>query len=389
MRYLTLIFLLVFILSGCATTTLPPVTSKGFTLEEDEERLWRRSEEEQRVLDNSGLLYKDKELESYLNEVARRLQPPEVFERIPFRIKVLKNPYLNAFAFPNGVIYLHTGILARMENEAQLATLLAHEMTHATHRHAVKGFRDIKNKSAFLATIQVTLGGLGGGVGDIVTLLGAVGTLAAVTGYSRELETEADIEGLRLMVNAGYDPKEAPKLFIHLKKELEEEDIKEPFFFGTHPRLRERIRNYENLLKTKYEGHSGGIKNSRLFMEKIQRLILDNARLDLKAGRFKTAQRGIERYLKLRPDDPDAYYLLGEVFRQRGKEGDIEKAKEYYEKAINIDSSYPEPHKGIGLIFYKKGKKDNAKKHLELYLSLSPEAPDRAYIEEYIKTLSD
>jgi predicted Zn-dependent protease len=389
MRYLTLIFLLVFILSGCATTTLPPVTSKGFTLEEDEERLWRRSEEEQKVLNNSGLLYKDKELEGYLNEVARRLQPPEVFERIPFRIKVLKNPYLNAFAFPNGVIYLHTGILARMENEAQLATLLAHEMTHATHRHAVKGFRDIKNKSAFLATIRVTLGGLGGGVGDIVTLLGTVGTLAAVTGYSRGLETEADIEGLRLMVNAGYDPKEAPKLFIHLKKELEEEDIKEPFFFGTHPRLKERIRNYENLLKNKYAGHSGGIKNSRLFMEKIEKLILDNARLDLKAGRFKTAQRGIERYLTLRPDDPGAYYLLGEVFRQRGEEGDIEKAKEYYEKAITIDPSYPDPLKGIGLIFYKKGEKDNAKRHLELYLSLSPEAQDRAYIEEYIKTLSD
>jgi peptidoglycan/xylan/chitin deacetylase (PgdA/CDA1 family) len=54
------------------------------------------------------------------------------------------------FAFPNGVIYIHTGILARMDNEAQLATLLAHEMTHATHRHLVKQFRDIKIKQLFL-----------------------------------------------------------------------------------------------------------------------------------------------------------------------------------------------------------------------------------------------
>jgi len=387
MRYILFISLLCLTFIGCATTALPPVTSKGFTFEEDEKRLWRRSEEEEKILDRSGLIYEDKELEAYLNEVARRLQPPEVFTYIPFKIKVIKNPYLNAFAFPNGVIYIHTGILARMDNEAQLATLLAHEMTHATHRHAVKGFRDIKNKTAFLATIQVTLGGLGGGVGDLATLLGTVGTMAAVTGYSRDLEREADVEGLRLMVNAGYDPREAPKLFIHLKKELEEENIKEPFFFGTHPRLQERIENYETLIKTRYRDHTGGIKNTEIFLGKIYKVILDNARLDLKAGRFKFAQRGVEKYLTIKPDDARAYYLLGEIFRQRNKEGDMQKAKEYYKKAISIDPSYAEPHKGIGLIHYKEGEKQLAKKHLELYLSLSPQAADRAYIEEYIKSL--
>jgi len=62
-----------------------------------------------------------------VNSVAARLHPPDPSFRIPFRIVVLKNYYLNAFAYPNGVIYVHTGILAQMENEAQLATLLAHE----------------------------------------------------------------------------------------------------------------------------------------------------------------------------------------------------------------------------------------------------------------------
>lgn len=252
MKKIILAVLSCFVFAGCATTSLPPVTEQTLILEEDEKRLWLRSEEEQRVLNRSGLIYKDEELEAYLNEISKKLQPPEVFKHIPFKIMVIKNHLLNAFAFPNGVIYVHTGILARMENEAQLATLLAHEMTHSTHRHTVRRFRDIKNKTAFLATVQVTLGGLGGGIGNLATLLGTVGTLAAVTGYSRELEAEADMEGLKLMVKAGYDPREAPKLFIHLKKELEEEKIKEPFFFGTHPRLQERIENYESLLVTRY-----------------------------------------------------------------------------------------------------------------------------------------
>lgn len=387
MRRVASVLLLFFVSAGCASTRLPPVTTDDFVFEDDEKRLWLRSEEEQKVLDNSGYIYDDHELGVYLNEIAKRLGPPEVFKHIPFKIKVIENPYLNAFAFPNGIVYVHTGILARMENEAQLATLLAHEMTHATHRHAVKQFRNIKNMTAFLATFQVVTGSLGGGYGDLVILLGTIGTLASVTGYSRERETEADTEGLKRMIEAGYDPTEAPKLFIYLKKELEEEKRKEPFFFGTHPRLEERIKNYETFLESEHQAQRGGIKNAELFLGKIDNLILDNAGLDLKLGRFKIAERGIAKYLDTGGNDPKAYYLLGEIYRQRGEEGDREKAKEHYQRAISLDPSYPDPHKGIGLIYYKQGEKALAKRSLETYLSLLPQASDRQYIEEYIRHL--
>ncbi len=389
MRYAVLSIMLCFVFVSCATTELKPVTTKGFLFEDDELRLWLRSEEEQKVINESGLIYKDEELEAYLNEIVQKLQPLEVFEHIPFKINIIRNPYLNAFSFPNGPIYVHTGMLARMNNEAQLATLLAHEMTHCTHRHVIKEFRDLKNKTAFLATFQVALSGLGA-YGDIATLLGAVGTMAAVTGYSRELEEEADVEGLKSMVKAGYDPEESPKLFEYLKEELEEDKKrKEPFIFGSHPRLQERIESYQNLLKTKYRGQKGGSKNSDIFLKKIHMVILDNARLDLKTGRFKIAQKGIEKYLAIKPDDAKAYCILGEVFRQRGEEGDTEKAKENYKKAISIDSTYSYPYKGIGLIHYKQGEIFLAKESLEQYLSLLPQAFDRAYIEGYIKQCNE
>lgn len=367
--------LLVLVLAGCATTNLAPVTTGSFAMEEDEQRLWARVEKEQAALEKSGIIYSNEEIERYLNEIARRLQPPDVVKAIPFTVKVINNYHLNAFAFPNGALYIHTGILARMENEAQLATLLAHEMTHATHRHTVKAFRDIKNKTAFLAAFQVTFGGFGG--------LAAIGTLAAVTGYSRELETEADMEGLQAMVRAGYDPTEAPKLFIHLKQEIEEEEIKEPFFFGSHPRLKERIENYETFLQE--YGRKTGVKNAEIFFAKTGGVILDNALLDLKAGRFKSAQRGIERYLAVRPNDAKAHYLLGEVFRQRGEKDDAEKARACYAKAISADPTYSDPYKGLGLVHYKSGERALAQKHLKSYLALAPAAPDRAYIEEYIR----
>lgn len=383
MRTNLLTFLLsCIILAGCATTSLAPV-SRDTVLEDDEKRLWKRANEEQHDMDRSGLLYEDEALERYVNEVARKLEPPEIYAVIPFKVKVIKNPYLNAFALPNGAVYIHTGILARMDNEAQLATLLAHEMTHATNRHSVISFRGIKNKAAVVAGLQGTIGTVPL-VGDMVTSLGALGATSSVYGHSRELESEADTTGLKLMVQAGYDPREAPKLFLHMKKELEDENIKEPFFFGTHPRLEERVDNFESLLKKLYGGKTG-ILNREQFLKKTKKMILDNAQLDLKAGRFSVAQRGIEKYLTLKPKDAHAYYLLGEVSRQRGEKGDLEKAKEQYQKAANLDSSYSDPNKGIGMIYLKQGNQSLAAKYFRTYLSLAPNAPDRGYIEEYIK----
>jgi tetratricopeptide (TPR) repeat protein len=118
-------------------------------------------------------------------------------------------------------------------------------------------------------------------------------------------------------------------------------------------------------------------------------IILDNARLDLKIGRFKIAQKGIEKYLLLKNDDAKAYYLLGEVFRKRCEEGDMEKAKKNYQRAISVNSTYPYSYKGIGLIHYKQGKKFLAKESLEQYLSLLPHAFDKAYIEGYIKQCNE
>src|SRR5215467_7699141 len=110
------------ILAACATSTLAPIRDGNVQLEDDEKRMWARVEQEQKKFEASDALYRDAELDAYLTGVARRLQPPEVLQAIPFRVAVVKNPWLNAFAMPNGALYIHSGLLARLENEAQLAT---------------------------------------------------------------------------------------------------------------------------------------------------------------------------------------------------------------------------------------------------------------------------
>lgn len=374
----------ILLLAACATTDVATLREDDFELEEDEIRLWNRAVEEEDRIDKSGLVYREPEVEAYLNEVASKLHPPEVHERVRFRIVVLRDPNLNAFAYPNGVVYAHTGILAKMENEAQLATLLAHEMTHCTHRHAVENFRSVKNKTAFLSGLQVTLGGIGYGVGDLVTLLGALGTMAAVTGYSRHLETEADTVGFDAMVKAGYDPREAPKVFEHLKREVEEEDIKEPFFFGTHPRLKERVENYERLLESDLYLPAGGVTNEQIFAEKMRPVLLDNAVLDVRRGRFNWAREAMERYLDSTPNSARAYFVLGEICRHEAKDANLQEAVACYDRSISLDPTYDEPHRSLGLIYYKQGKRELAREHFEAYLRLAPDAPDKKYVEGYI-----
>jgi predicted Zn-dependent protease len=316
--------------------------------------------------------------------VARKLQPPAVLQAIPFRVAVVKNPWLNAFAIPTGTLYIHSGLVARLQNEAQLATVLGHEMVHVTHRHAIRDFRSSQNKTAFLATMNVTLGGVPvlGGIADLV---GAFGTTAAITGYGRDQEREADREGLDLMVRAGYDPTEAPKAFHEMQKELDEQKIKESFFYASHPRLQERIENFEASIKTTYRDQRGGARNADLFLKKTQRVVVENAQLDLKAGRFRTAQWGAEKGMAIQPKDPKAYYVLGEVLRQKAGDGDVQKAGQHYQTAIGLDPAYPDPHKGVGLIHLKRGEACLAKKSLQSYLALAPTASDRAYIDGYIR----
>ena len=381
MKYFTILIVVCCLASGCITPQAVPV-GEALRAHQDEQLLWRRVEKEQEVLNSSGLLYQDPELENYLNRIAKKLQVKSIAPDFHFQIKVLKDPNMNAFAFPNGVIYLHTGILTRMDNEAQLAAVLSHEMTHCTHRHSLRVIRSIGDRPAYLAAIQEGLAQISM-VQDVARVLGVAGSLA-VSGYTRELETEADLVGLDLMAKANYDVKESLRFFDHLKQAIEAEAGKEPFFFGTHPSVDQRVDNATKWLAEANTGKNGNVKNTEEFQARIQAVVLTNVGLDLRLGRFEIARKTVEKYLSIRPDDARAYFLYGEIFRQRDRQDDAKTAVAYFKKSIALDPLMPEPQKAMGLIFYKEGEKQLAKKFFETCLLLSPNASDNAYIRRYL-----
>ena len=207
---------------------------------------------------------------------------------------------------------------------------------------AVREFRDTKNKRAWLAGVQTTLGGLPG-IGGLAGALGEIGATAAVTGYSRDLERQADVEGFRRVVKAGYDPAETPKLFLVLERDAKQEKVASAsLFYATHPRLQERRETVEEMIRTEFRERHGGLTNVAVFRRKTSQVVLDNAWMDLKAGRFDAARQGAEKYVAFRPADARGHYLLGEVKRQTGERSVAEQAIAHYRQAIALRPDFQE-----------------------------------------------
>jgi predicted Zn-dependent protease len=217
-------------------------------------------------------------------------------------------------------------------------------------------------------------------------MAGSFGVISSIYGYSRDLEEQADLFGLNRMYAAGYDPNEAPKLFSMTLRWLEINDIDEPFFFGTHPKLQDRINSYNHLLATQFKGLTGTV-NALQYQAKIKGIILLNAALNIKAGRFKIAEQDIWTYIDRQNKSAEAYFLLGEICTQNETDTDTPKAIEFYSYAIDLDPNYPHPYRELGLIAFKEGRMDEAEKYFTAYLDLAPNAIDRGYIEENLKTI--
>src|SRR5215470_8822793 len=152
------------LVSACATRNLPPIGAGGppFEPDADERALWAKADKEEESLLKKTKVYEDPMLEEYLAGVGDRLTPDEVRAAggPGFKLAVLRDPTLNAFALPNGHIYVHTGLLSRLDNESQLAMIVGHEMTHVTHRHALSFERDAQTKQILytVAAIAASIG---------------------------------------------------------------------------------------------------------------------------------------------------------------------------------------------------------------------------------------
>jgi predicted Zn-dependent protease len=381
---------------ACAPTRVAPVTGTHFTPDTDERQLWDFAGKMDAYFEAKGFVYHDATLQPYLDDVGRRLLPhlggePEI------RLRVLRDSSLNAFALPNGSIYLNSGIVAGARNEAQLAMLLGHELTHFVGRHSLREARTAQNrqrtKDIILAILAVAAAGVSGDAGaarvflDLSDPVGNVLVNLQVSGHSRDLEREADERGLAAMTLAGYDLAQAPAIFEELQQEARAANATEPYFFGSHPRLAERIETCTEYL-SENPAPPGRI-GADTHAEAVSELLLVNADLDITVGRLQRARAAIDRHLAHKPGSARGHVMLGELHRRSGDDAaHVASAVAAYREAVRLDPDLAASRRELGLLYWNQGEPALARAELRRYIELAPEAVDRPIVEGYLDELA-
>ena len=199
-------------------------------------------------------LVPDSEVQAYVSQLGERLIPTQQRalaaddpRKIPFQFFVVQNDAVNAFATPNGIVVVNSGLMELLDNEAQLAAIVGHEIAHSTHEHTWRGQQYRKKTRLGLAIASAVAGAYGlASVADLTNLVNA----ALVNGHSRSLENQSDRVGLQYMAEAGYDPREAPTVWKLMAKKTGVSATN--FFWSTHENAPTRRSYLMNELKNNY-----------------------------------------------------------------------------------------------------------------------------------------
>jgi len=363
------------VLVGCKSTEINSFTSGADVqqLTEGEDRLWYGSDQLDKALRKARQLHKNDELNAYLQQINDRLFP-EFKGKI--RVRAHKAPYLNAFALANGSIYVNLGLISTLENEAQLAAVLAHEGIHFVEKHSARQ-RAFAQNSAGLAVAVTLLG---------VPLAGELIAMEAISGYSREHELEADNLGYQRMVKAGYSPAESVKAFEALAREAKAAAKEGPFFFSSHPKLQQRIENFNALISTE-DNPEQGIVATDDYHQRVEPVRAFVLRKKLDAGQYAEVIASLERenLEQIYPVYGD--HFLGEALYLRNEEGDLNRAAEVLTSALKKHPAEADPHRVLGMIYMKQGELDSARLSFEKYLELNQDSERAAFVQLYLADL--
>jgi predicted Zn-dependent protease len=183
-------------------------------------------------------LIHNSQISSYIAAIGRRLASRAPGGRYPYQFKVVNDRAINAFALPGGFLYVNRGIFENASNEAQLAGVVAHEISHVALRH---GTNQMSKAYAAQAPLAVLGGLLGNSIGGIIAQTGA--SLAAnsvLLKFSRDAERQADLMGTQILYDSGYDPRAMAQFFEKIEATGGSQSAE---FFSDHPNPGNRINS--------------------------------------------------------------------------------------------------------------------------------------------------
>lgn len=327
-----------------------------------------------------GAYYIDSQLQAYVNNVGMKLASVSDRPDLPYEFVVLNNSVPNAWALPGGKIAINRGLLVELDDEAQLAAVLGHEVVHAAARHSAAQMSrgTLVGLTAQLATIAAA----NYGYGDLASMASQVSGAAVMAKYGRDDELEADAYGMQYMHRAGYDPEAAVDLqetFVRLNASKQQDYISG--LFASHPPSRDRVTANKALARAM----SGGERHRERYQQRIAQLrkdapayeAQDKAMAALKAKDASAAIRHLDEAVAVQPAEAQFWEMRGHAWTMLERYQNAEKA---YTTAIRKNPNLFSPWLYRGITRYRRSELIGARDDLAASYRMLPTATSAYYL---------
>ena len=376
------------LLTGCATTDYGAREAGARPIDKSttEASIWYQMDEFEKELKVSGKLNTDPALNAYVSAVGCKVAGDFCDD---IRIYILEEPSFNASMSPNGMMLVNTGLLLRVENEAELAFVLSHEFVHFEENHTLERLGAVKNANIYGTILGATIAGVGGGsLGD----LGYLAAVGSAFSFSREQEAEADLKGLQFLERAGYNIGSAAATWENMLAELEASSKKKKQkraaksgsgMFETHPVIRDRIA----ILRVAAAGGERRPTHAEAYRARIRPHMKHWLDAEIVKQDYGASLALIDRLASGGQDLGLLHYARGRTLALRGEAGDSEAAIAEYRLAAAQEDAPAEAFRALGDNYRAAGESDKAAEAFKAYLARLPDARDRLFVESLITQL--
>jgi predicted Zn-dependent protease len=307
------------IAAGCATN---PVTGKSqlMLVSEDQEIQIDQQYSPFQFSADYGIA-QDQALNSYIDRTGKNMGGRTHRTHVPFNFHVVNATYVNAYAFPGGTIACTRGILLSLENEAELAALLGHELGHVNARHTAEQMSKGMLTQAVVGGLSAVAGAAGSGFGSLASQLGQIGAGALLASYSRDNERQADALGMEYMVKSGYSSGGMVGLMEMLNSLGNHKPSAIELMFATHPMSAERFQTVVQSAATEYKSAKGLPVYRERYMDNTARLRAQKDAIEamqkgdsaLAQKKYTDAEGHYRKALKAAPEDYTALVLMSKT----------------------------------------------------------------------------
>ncbi|MBI5583318.1 MAG: M48 family metalloprotease [Deltaproteobacteria bacterium] len=332
----------------------------------------------------------DTGLNTYIENVGKSLASRSHRQKMPYSFRVVNANYINAYAFPGGSIACTRGILVNLEDEAELAALLGHELGHVNARHTAERLSKSTLFSLLAVGVGTAVGAKSSDLGGLAAALGMAGAGLLLASYSRDNERQADALGLEYAVKSGYQPHGAVDLMDVLRRTSKRQPGAIELMFATHPMSEERYQLLADLEKTKYSGDQKLPAYRERYMDQTARLRkikgpilkMQDAEKSLSQKKYNEAEGLLIETLKEAPNDYTGLVLMSKCLIIQDK---YDQAEDYLNRAKQVYPGEAQARHLSGLNQVKRKDFGQAYEEFAAYDRLLPGNPKTVFLKGYAK----